>query len=477
MKNSKKRRKSSEYIPSDTETKLEELLFGKDIVHASKARQEDTADISINLDRNPTILSAWHDEDDDVIDVDLNSKNRLRKLKNKAPTESSVVSGNVMSTLLHDRFQTQPLEWAKISADESNSAEGKHLDILRKTDSLLETSTSTSGQTLKPSIIDISRVVDGNADSPASRAISAVRFHAASGLLMTASEDTYLKFFQIDGVLNEKQLAVNFHGMAIQQACFLSQKSSEVVVSGRRPFFHTYDMGSGSVTRIPGPSHRDMKSFENLNVSTEGSFIAVAGAGGYTHLFCGRNKTWVMDLKMNCAVKVTEFLDEKTVATSGVDADVYVWDLRYTGTCLKRFHHEDGSTSSAIAASKPLPMSNTQYLSIAGQSGVVSVYKSDFRSSTQQPELLKSVFNLRHSINCLAMHPSAQVMAMSSAEKNNQVKLVHLPSCSVYSNWPTERTPLRHVRCMEFSPGGGYLAMGNDKGRVLLYRLNHFHDM
>jgi U3 small nucleolar RNA-associated protein 18 len=30
---------------------------------------------------------------------------------------------------------------------------------------------------------------------------------------------------------------------------------------------------------------------------------------------------------------------------------------------------------------------------------------------------------------------------------------------------------------MDFSPKSGYLAMGNDKGRVLLYRLNHYSDV
>ena len=37
-----------------------------------------------------------------------------------------------------------------------------------------------------------------------------------------------------------------------------------------------------------------------------------------------------------------------------------------------------------------------------------------------------------------------------------------------------DRTPLRRVECMDFSPGGGYLAMGNNVGRVLLYKLNQF---
>ena len=50
-----------------------------------------------------------------------------------------------------------------------------------------------------------------------------------------------------------------------------------------------------------------------------------------------------------------------------------------------------------------------------------------------------------------------------------------MPSCSVYSNWPTEKTPLKTVHSMDFNQTGNLLAVGNSKGRVLLYQINHFH--
>lgn len=61
-----------------------------------------------------------------------------------------------------------------------------------------------------------------------------------------------------------------------------------------------------------------------------------------------------------------------------------------------------------------------------------------------------------------------------SERQQIDVLQVHLPSMHVYSNWPTTRTPLRYVSCFDFSPRSGYLALGNDSGRVLLYRLTHF---
>ena len=67
-----------------------------------------------------------------------------------------------------------------------------------------------------------------------------------------------------------------------------------------------------------------------------------------------------------------------------------------------------------------------------------------------------------------------ELVAMASSHKKNQLKLVHLPTCTVFENWPTEKTPLNKVTCLDFSPGGAFFAFGEDHGRVLLYRLNHY---
>ena len=58
--------------------------------------------------------------------------------------------------------------------------------------------------------------------------------------------------------------------------------------------------------------------------------------------------------------------------------------------------------------------------------------------------------------------------------ERDALRLVHLPSCTVFSNWPTSKSPLHYVHCAAFSPGCGFLAIGNAKGKVLLYRLPHY---
>jgi U3 small nucleolar RNA-associated protein 18 len=44
----------------------------------------------------------------------------------------------------------------------------------------------------------------------------------------------------------------------------------------------------------------------------------------------------------------------------------------------------------------------------------------------------------------------------------------------VVKNWPTGATPLGYVNSFDFSNDGKLIAIGNDKGRVLLYKIGAF---
>ena len=67
-----------------------------------------------------------------------------------------------------------------------------------------------------------------------------------------------------------------------------------------------------------------------------------------------------------------------------------------------------------------------------------------------------------------------QILAVASRETKDAMRLVHVPSFRTFPNWPTSQTPLKYVNDIAFSPNGGYIASGNDKGQVLLYSLTHY---
>jgi U3 small nucleolar RNA-associated protein 18 len=46
-----------------------------------------------------------------------------------------------------------------------------------------------------------------------------------------------------------------------------------------------------------------------------------------------------------------------------------------------------------------------------------------------------------------------------------------LPTSSVYTNSPTDKTPLGRVASVSVSPDGMYMAVGNEQGKIKLWEI------
>lgn len=252
-----------------------------------------------------------------------------------------------------------------------------------------------------------------------------------------------------------------------------------VISTGRRKFFYTYDLESGTVIKSPGIQGRSDydKSLENFSISPCGRYIAFLGRDGYISLVSFQSKQWIANLKMSGSVRSVDWSKDGNYLWSiGGGAEVYQWDVR-AARCLHRWNDNGGFKSSAIAVAE-----GERYLAVGSRSGIVNVYDSSASTlpistesdSATRPLPFKTLYNLTTSIHALKFNHDAQILGMCSRAKKNQFKLVHLPSATVFPNWPTSGTPLSYVQCFDFSPSSGYLAIGNDKGKVLLYRLNHY---
>ena len=64
---------------------------------------------------------------------------------------------------------------------------------------------------------------------------------------------------------------------------------------------------------------------------------------------------------------------------------------------------------------------------------------------------------------------SGGLLALGSKWAKDALRLVRLPALRTVPNWPTAKTPLHYVTALALQ--GDKLAIGNDRGRVLLYRL------
>lgn len=212
---------------------------------------------------------------------------------------------------------------------------------------------------------------------------------------------------------------------------------------------------------------RDEKSYENAHMSKCGQYIAVLGKDGYIILLSMKTKHLFASLKMN-SLAVTVAFTSTHLFSLGLDGVVYQWDLD-TLKCVHKFIDQGCIKASALAISD-----DEKWISVGSQSGVVNVYELKHCSNTDQPEPAKVIMNLVTGISTIVFHPSSDLMAIASKSVKDSLRIFHLPTLKIVKNWPTEKTPLGYVYSVAFSRDGQYIAIGNDKGKALLYRFEEF---
>lgn len=118
---------------------------------------------------------------------------------------------------------------------------------------------------------------------------------------------------------------------------------------------------------------------------------------------------------------------------------------------------------------------NSNADSNSSSTGVVNLYdRSVLESNNARPKPIKAITNLTTRINNIVFNHDSQLMVIASQSKKDQLRVIHVPTATAYSNWPTDRTPLSDVVAVAFSPNSDYLAVSNEKGHVLLYTLKHY---
>ncbi|XP_028402365.1 U3 small nucleolar RNA-associated protein 18 homolog [Dendronephthya gigantea] len=447
---------------------LENLVFGYQH-HLDNDIQEKL----YNLNQEGHILEektpAWVDEDDSNVRVDISSANRLKKFKDG---DDDTISGETLKKKLETQFKkiygapawpSQTLTSAKQSGDQEDSQDEN--EILQHAGYLISKST----EHLPKGIIEIGKVKDANCSKPFDAVVKCVEFHPSSKIILVAGLNNKLNIFQVDGKANANLQTIHLNGFPIHTAHFI-ESGKQVILASKRKHFYCYDMVNGRVTRIPEIRGKEEKHFSNFIASPDGKYLVFPGKNGYIYLLSSKTKQWIADLKMNGSVTtIAFFADGKQMITAGGDGEVYIWDMK-SRRCLHKFKDEGCIISTALAVSP-----NGQYIACGSDSGVVNIYdKQCFDKEFPKP--IKTVMNLTTQISKLKFNSTSEILGMSSRSIKNAFRLLHVPSLSVFSNWPTSNTPLRYVETFDFSPRSGYIAIGNDRGRALLFRLNHYMD-
>lgn len=498
VKPKKKKKERKEDIEAETEQaiemkKLENVLFGSLYpVEFGKNIEEDKESALFFTDRSAnSVLTVyeedapmeeivatedyaprkpvWVDEEEQKTNINISKVNRLRKIR-KEEDEKLISGSEYVSRLRAQHVKLNPsTEWARFDSRERNYSSdsdqenGDFDGILQTTEDLVVSGSAK----LLPGLLEYSRLVDANAQDPSSGPINSVQFHRNGQLLLTGGLDKKLRFFQIDGKRNTKIQTIFVDDCPIRKAAF-TPDGSQVILSGRRKFFYGFDLVKAKMDKIGPLVGREEKSLETFEISPDSKTIAFIGNEGYILLVSSKTKELIGTLKMNGTARALSFANHgQELLSTGGDGQIYHFDLR-TMTCFHKGVDEGCLTGTAIDMSP-----NGNIFAAGSDSGIVNVYnREEFLGGNRKP--MKTIENLTTKVDFMKFNSDAQILAICSSMKKNSMKLVHVPSFTVFSNWPPSNRALQYPRCLDFSPGGGMMAMGNAAGHVLLYKLNHY---
>ncbi len=332
--------------------------------------------------------------------------------------------------------------------------------------------TSTNSEMLLPDVLNISKTQQIRVPGATSNCLESVKFHPKNpSVLLTSGLDKTVHLFSLQSAAHDCLYSARFTDMPVASSCF-SAAGDEVIAVGRRPFFYTLDVVKEQVNRIAGVKGRSERQWTKVCCSPCGKFVFLAGEEGCIVVLSAKTKQWIANLKMNEPVNaLTTSADGKYLLSSGQGSVVYIWDLA-TLKCIRRFTDNGGTMSTALGVS-----SDSSLLSVGSYSGIVNVY--DFQSilsanvsSNYTP--LKCYENLLTPVSGTVFHPSSQLLSIYSQEKRNALRMIHYPSGRIYTNWPTERSPLGRVVDVAFNCTGSTAAFGGKDGVVQIYNLKHF---
>ncbi|KAI9712423.1 MAG: hypothetical protein M1820_001636 [Bogoriella megaspora] len=389
--------------------------------------------------------------------------------------------------------------------------------LLRDASALTRSPSSTfHNRKLRPGVIDIQRQRDITDPGPSS--ITSLSFHPTLPLLLSSGPSSTLSLHHVlpSGIPTPNPLLTSLHIKNTPLSSTVFHPSTpRIFFSGRRRYFHVWDLQSGAiekVSRIYGHQH-EQKSMEILKPSPCGRYIALQGSsrkgGGVVNVLDATTLQWIAQARVESRGGTADFCwwgDGEGLVVLGKAGEVVEWEVERRKV-VGRWVDEGMIGATVIAVGGPgkggKGIGGDRWVAVGSQSGVVNVYdrrawiagskrqvdgNADLEGEEDEenaveiprdPKPTKSFDQLTTAIGHLTFSPDGQLLVMGSSSKKDALRLIHLPSCTVYRNWPTSNSRLGRVSVVavgevknqDDGKDALYLSAANDTGRIKLWEI------
>ena len=223
---------------------------------------------------------------------------------------------------------------------------------------------------------------------------------------------------------------------------------------------------------------------ERFKLSPCGRYMGLVGSrkkgGGIINVLDAKTSQWLASARIEGKNGVADFAwwsDGEGFTVVGKGGEVGEWGVERRAFLARWI--DDGSIGATVVAlgglNGPKSLGGDRWVVIGSQSGVVNIYdRRAFVSGNEvkisdRPEPKRRFDQLTTPTSHLEISQDGQLLVMSSRWKKDALRLVHLPSCTVYRNWPTSSTPLGRITAVAFGNGSDMLAVANEGGKIRLW--------
>lgn len=495
--------------------------------------KKDLATVTHTADTEETTgpKPAWEDSDDERLTVSLAGVKQLRKLRETEADD--LVSGAEYTRRLRQQYlRLNPLPaWAReastterktkrrrrssAASDASSDADtsGSEVDddedlsalplekFLRDASALAGDGNRRKKRKLRPEVLDIQRTRD--IPDTHRGPVESLTFHPHHPVLLSASTASIMHLHHINPSAhptpNPSLASVQVKSVPVRRAAFVpgaADNTDAILFAGRRRFFHTWNLGSGvvrKVTKIQG-HQQEQRTMERFRVAPDGRHVAFVATsrkgGGMLNIVRVASMQWVAQARLDARGGIADFAwwrNGQGITILGRDGAVAEWTLETRRTV--GIWRDEGSVGGTVLAlggkGGPDGIGGDRWVSVGSNSGVLNVYDRNellvpVKAGDEAieiktlPEPTRRFEQLTTPITSTTFSPDGQLLAFASQHKKDALKLVHVGTCTVYRNWPTESTPLGRVSAVALGRGREgemVLAVGNDGGKVRLWEI------
>ena len=213
---------------------------------------------------------------------------------------------------------------------------------------------------------------------------------------------------------------------------------------------------------------------------------SVRKGGGVINILDAHTLQWSAQVRVESRGGIADFCwwrDSKGLAIAAKSGEVTEWSvLEQRVTARWQDEGAVGTTTIALGGQHEFVKSSIgtdRWIAVGSSSGIVNIYDrrawlaapapettssgSIEQPVPPQPKPTRTLDHLTTPTSNLTFSPDGQILAISSKWKKDVLRLVHLPSCTVFKNWPTSNTPLGRITGVAFA-GGEMMEAGHGAG-------------